>query len=340
MIEARIAGPAAAPLFSTGRNGVQIRRTALNHAAGPAKAHRYSRAFHAMKAAALLRRFAVALCVAVIALSSNAQFVPISDDFSTAGALTGSTPDAGIGTWTAISGTSGSIQVTTGSASLSTSTSESTQLNFAASDQSTGTLYVGFDFVVSASGSISTSDTIQSVAGFRSGTAGTGSYAVGFGVFRPSGNAISFNGGLPSTNTTQVAVGIFTGSFLNASTSSLASWTSALNRGDTYRAVLGFNLDSDTVSLWINPASASASSITLSSVATDPRGIYLRQGSSSTGNLALDNLAVSTNFNTAAPSPPCPNPPPRPRWVARLDFSSRLSCDGAKNPPPFERRMR
>lgn len=234
--------------------------------------------------------------------TSLAQFVSIAEDFSPASAVTGSTPDAGSGNWTNISGTSGAIGISSGAAQLLTTSSEATQLNFATADRSTGTYYVGFSFTVSSTGTINTNDSIQSFFGYRTGTAGSGTYAGGFGVFRPSANAQT-NSSLSSTSSSQVVAGIFTGSSLNASTGTLTSWATLLSRGTTYRAVMGFDLDNDTLKLWINPTSVSSTSITLTGVTANIRAIYLRSGNGSTGDIVLDDIAGSTSFTTAAAIP-------------------------------------
>jgi hypothetical protein len=233
---------------------------------------------------------------------SFGQFTPIADDFSSTSALTGTTPDSGLGIWQNSTGTSGAINTSGGSAKLLTSSDESTQLNFAGSDLSSGTYYLGFDFLVSATGSINTNATIQSIAGFRSGTAMSGSIVASFGVFRPSAAARSFSGS-PETSTSQFVVGIFTGASLNATEDSLTEWSAPLSRGSTYRAVLGLNLETDRLGLWINPTSLTSTYIELTGLTSDARAIFLRAGNSSTGDVDLDNLIVSQDFYTAAAIP-------------------------------------
>ncbi len=230
---------------------------------------------------------------------SFGQFTSIADDFSSISTLTGSTPDSGLSAWQNSTGTSGAIGTSGGSAKLLTTSNESTQLNFASSDLTTGTYYLGFDFSVSATGSISPNDTIQSIAGFRIGTASSGSIVASFGVFRPSGNAQTFSGS-PSTTTSQFVVGIFTGASLNAASSSLTEWAVPLSRGTTFRAVLGLNLDSDRLGLWINPISVTSTYVELTGLTTNARAIFLRAGNASTGDIDLDNLIVSQDFSAAA----------------------------------------
>ena len=240
-------------------------------------------------------------CLLVSALTASAQFTPITDDFSTAGTLVGSTPDSGVGAWTQISSSSPALAVSTGTLGLAASSGESAQLNFATSNLSSGTIYMGWDFTVSASGSISTSDSIQAVAGFRSGTASSGAFELSFGIFRPSAAAQSFSGAT-STTTSQVVVGVFSGTSLNASTNNLMEWSSALNRGAQYRAVLGLDLVNDEARLWIAPASEASTSIALGSTAAI-RGVFFRQGAASHGVVSIDNLVVSQDFASAAAIP-------------------------------------
>ena len=237
---------------------------------------------------------------AVFVADSHAQFTAISDDFSNVGNLSGSTPDSGVGTWTNISG-SGGLSVSSGVLNIASS-GEAAQLNFSSSNLTSGTLYMGFDFTVSSSGTIDTSDSISAIAGFRTGTASGGSNAVSFGDFRPSGSAQTFSN-LADTSTSQVVVGLFTGASENAATSSLTAWATPLSRGTTYRAVIGFDLGNDTASLWIDPTSSSSTSITLTNVTSDARGVFFREGASSHGTLGADNLNVSMDFNTAAAIP-------------------------------------
>ena len=239
-----------------------------------------------------------------IPVSGFAQFTPIADDFSANGLLVGSSPDSGVGTWTQISNTSPSLSVTSGALNLAASSGQSAQLNFAAGNLSAGTIYMGWDFTVATGDSIATGDTIQAIAGFRSGTAASGAFEVSFGVFRPSGSAQAFSGA-PATTTSQVSVGIFTGSSLNAASNDLTEWTSALNRGTQYRAVLGLDLDNDEVRLWIAPASPASPSITIGSTAA-VRGVFFRQGGASHGSVTLDNLTVSQNFGVASAAVPEP----------------------------------
>lgn len=249
----------------------------------------------------------IALLVAP-ALAALAQFAPIADDFSNPGPLVGSTPDSGHGNWSQISSSSPALTVASGTLGLAASSGESAQLNFAPSNLSSGKIYMGWDFTVSENGDISTSSTLQAIAGFRSGTPGSGSFVLSIGVFRPSSVARSFSH-LPSTTTSQVILGLFTGASFNASTSDLAERAIVLTRGVTYRAVLGVDLDTDEARLWINPVSIASSSIVIP-FTENVRGIFFRQGGASHGEISIDNLVVSQDFTTAVTTSASPIPEP------------------------------
>lgn len=242
-----------------------------------------------------------AVALAVLAGPAFAQFTPITENFPTAGSLAGSTPASGVGSWTTISG-SGGLSVSGGALSIAGAAGQSAQVDFASGNLSTGTVYLGFDYTVSASGTISTSDTVSGVVGFRNGPASSGTFALSFGDFRPSA-AAQTNSSLASNTTSQVTAGIFTGSSINATTSTLTAWSSPLTRGTTYRVVLGFDIAANTATLWIDPTSTASTSIVLAGVSADPRGIFVREGSSSHGAVSLDRLYASTSFETASAIP-------------------------------------
>ena len=248
------------------------------------------------------RFFPTAIFVLVMNVpAAFGQFTAITDMFSTAGGLTGTTPSSGVGSWTTISGSSG-LAVASGKLTIAGVGGEASQLNFSSSNLTSGTVYMGFSYSVSSSGTISTSDSISAIAGFRVGTAGSGTYAVGLGDFRPSAAAQTFSS-VPSTSTSQVVLGIFTGSSLNASSSTLTAWPTPINRGATYRVVLGFDLTNNTATLWLNPTSTSSTSVTLSAVSSDARGVFFREGAATHGNISILNLNVSNDFSTAAAIP-------------------------------------
>lgn len=249
-----------------------------------------------------------ALLLIVPSLAAFAQFTPITEDFSTTGPLVGSTPDSGLGDWTRSSGGTPALSTASGALGLAASAGESAQLNFASVNLGGGTIYMGWDFTVSADGSLNTSDSVQAIAGFRSGTPASGSFELSFGVFRPSAAAQTFSG-VPSTTTSQVVAGLFTGTSLNASNTDLAEWAVVLNRGVAYRAVLGVDLDADEARLWINPVSVASSSVAVPFDAA-VRGVFFRQGGASHGEVTIDNLSVSRDFAAAAAFPVSAVPEP------------------------------
>lgn len=253
-----------------------------------------------------IRTFLMVLALGILVprVTSQAQFVALSDDFSAAGPLSGSTPDSGSGNWTTISGTP-AITVSGGSAQLAATGGEASQLNFRSStgDFSTGIFYYGFDLTVATEGTIGTSATLSALTGFREGTATSGSFEAAFGVFRPTTMARN-NSGLPAAGADQVVAGLFIGATFNAETSNLTEWSVALDRGTTYRAVIGLNLDSDTATLWINPTSVASTSIQIGGITDNARGIFLRQGAASHGAVSMDNVILNTDFSTAAVAVP------------------------------------
>ncbi len=241
---------------------------------------------------------ALALALAFVAGPLAAQ--TIVDDFSNAGALVGTTPDTGNGPWTQIGASAASpLAVTGGTLSLAAASGQSAQLNFAAGNLSTGTVYAGITFTVAPGSISSVSGTISTFFGFRSGTAATGDYEIGAGLFRPNGTAQTA-GALPTT-TTQFQVGFGDGvSLANGGT----RWSETGTTGTSYRLVIGWNLDTDSARLWINPTSDVSAFASIGSGLTgEARGIFVRQGAATSGQINLSNLQVSTDFATAAAIP-------------------------------------
>jgi hypothetical protein len=244
--------------------------------------------------------------LSLVPVVGHSELVPIIETFSNAGPVVGSTPDSGSGTWNVISGSSG-LSVADGTLSIAGASGQSAQLDFSSGDLNAGEIYLGFDFTVSSSSTLNTSGSISAIAGFRTGTAGTGTYALGFGDFRPTGAAQDFSG-LPNTSTSQVIVGIFSGSSLNATSSTPAAWETALDRGVTYRAVIGFDLTNDSARLWIDPLATHSTSVEFLGLTADVRGVFVREGAASHGPVTLDNLYVSNDFATAAGTTAVPEP--------------------------------
>ena len=232
------------------------------------------------------------------AVSSYGQ--SIVDDFSTSGNLVGSTPDTGVGTWTQINSTSSSpLSVSGGILTLDAGSGQSAQLNFNSSDISSGTVYAGITFSVASSTISGTSNNISTFFGFRSGTASSGSYELGVGLFRPG--ATAQGAGALDTTTSQFQVGFGDGSSL---TNGGTRWDSVSSTATSYRLVIGWDFTNNTGQLWLDPTSAGSTSITISSGLTETaRGIYVRQGAATSGQIALSNLQVSTDFATAAAIP-------------------------------------
>lgn len=244
--------------------------------------------------------------LSLVPVTGHSESVSIVETFSHAGPLVGTTPDSGSGTWNVITGSSG-LSVADGTLSIAGASGQSAQLDFSSGNLSSGEIYLGFDFTISSSSTLNTSESISAIAGFRTGTAGTGTYALGFGDFRPTGAAQDFSG-LPNTSTSQVIVGIFSSSSLNATSTKLTAWATALDRGVSYRAVIGYDLTNDSARLWIDPLSTDSASVELRDLTADVRGIFVRAGAASHGAVTLDDLYVSTDFATAAGITAVPEP--------------------------------
>jgi len=238
--------------------------------------------------------------------AAHAQFIALFDDFSTAGDLVGTSADSGDVRWAAVQGAGGPT-VSNGALNIDAASGDVAQWNFSDTNITAGTIYLGFNFTVSSAGSLNVSETISAFTGFRTGTPSSGSVVLGFGTFRPNGNAQA-GSSLSSTSTSQVYAGIFAGVTHNAHSAPLAAWTTPLDRGTDYRAVIGFDLSNDLAHLWIDPSSSDSPSITLTGLTGSPRGIFVREGAASHGAILFDNLSVSLDFNTAAGLAAVPEP--------------------------------
>jgi hypothetical protein len=68
--------------------------------------------------------------------------------------------------------------------------------------------------------------------------------------------------------------------------------------------VIGWDLTNNSAQLWLNPTSASSTSITIASGLTGTaQGVYFRQGAATNGLISLSNLQVSSDFATASAVP-------------------------------------
>src|SRR3954465_10232192 len=114
-----------------------------------------------------MKRIIAAVVLSCLANYSDGQ--TLFDNFSTSGTLVGTTADIGVGNWTQIGATTNpAITVAGGTVTLAAGSGQSAQLNFSATDLSSGLIYAGISFSV-ASGSISgTATNLSTFFGFRS----------------------------------------------------------------------------------------------------------------------------------------------------------------------------
>ena len=206
-----------------------------------------------------------------------------SEDFSYGdGALVGN------GAWVNHSGTPGDLAVSGGAVTVNSdgSTSEDAHTIFAGS---TGTVYFGIDFTVSASAPAAGTDT-EYFAHFMAD--GTFNFRGRLDIVAATGGG-DFSVGIASDDSTADAI-----------------WATDLSYGTTYRAVVGYDQDTNIATLWIDAASMASTSI----VGDDDGGpgdaidsFALRQSNSDYDEtIIVDNLTVATTFdeaNTGVPEP-------------------------------------
>lgn len=83
-------------------------------------------------------------------------------------------------------------------------------------------------------------------------------------------------------------------------------WASELTQGQDYRVVIGFDIDNNIASLWINPTTIGDTNVTNNTGTTDPTGLSVfatRVSGTADGEKLLDNLVVSTTFGEVVPEP-------------------------------------
>jgi hypothetical protein len=96
----------------------------------------------------------------------------------------------------------------------------------------------------------------------------------------------------------------------NWSTGNTAEFQQDLSLNTTYHVVVRYDLVAKQTTLWVNPASSASTSVTATDTVAnqvDITAFNLRQGVSSTtgapGVIAIDNLAIGTDFNGVNPVP-------------------------------------
>lgn len=180
--------------------------------------------------------------------------------------------------WTAPTGTLNAVQVGSTGTTLVNGTGNRQDVAHALTRISTGeTYYVGFDVTVSASSNVS----------------GTGTY---FMAFRNNTNYV-----------TRMFVTSATGSNftfgLSGNSDTPTAWGTGLTFGTSYRVVGSYTQGTNVTNLWVNPTSASSTSITSTADAgANINSILLRQDAGIATEL-VSNMVVSTTFDEAAAVP-------------------------------------
>lgn len=200
----------------------------------------------------------------------------------TDGALTSVAPDL----WKLHSGTASQLDVTGGVLNVTGSESEDANRSFTGTGLTSGTLFASFDVTLTALPSTSGGyffhfkDTVDSGAN----TAFIGR------VFAQTANA--------ATDKFRVAVSF------GAGTAVPVQVEKDLDLNTAYRLVIRLNFASTNATLWVNPATESATSDR--AVSTDTRGVGLGMSqvafrqASGIGTLKVDNLLVGTRFADVA----------------------------------------
>jgi hypothetical protein len=230
----------------------------------------------------------IALCSAfLLGLFTSAGRAEIiaADDFSSDGALVGTTPDVG-GIWTAF-GAAGvePIQVTDGAAHVlkAPATRESATIDWGTGLQAGETVYVGFDVTVSPTGFVINDSDL-------------------FGAMDGPGGLLSNFIWLTTHAQGDFTLGLALGNSLEM------AWSDPLTLGQTYRVVQSYDYDSKLGSLWIDPTNESSTSIgnsptTFSSPYEQYSWLQGRERSGNAADIEIENFIVATTFNEAAAVP-------------------------------------
>lgn len=174
--------------------------------------------------------------------------------------------------WTRHSGTEGQIQVSGGKITLTDSQSEDVN-RLIGTTLTTGTVFAGFDFSISAANP--GGDDFEYFANFGNGSSDF--------TARMDINTADANGflvGISHTGTAQ------------------ANWGSTLDYDTVYRAIIGYNRDSGLANLWIGASLESDTSIvTTTSNENNVEGFYFRESNSSVNEtIVVDDLIVGSTF--------------------------------------------
>jgi len=229
-----------------------------------------------------MKKFATILLVSALCAGSAYGNVLFTEGFDYPD---GSLTTVGAPNWVTHGGGAGQIQVSSGSIQLSTLATEDVNRSFGTTITS-GSVYASFQFSVTAS---------------APATGGDYEYFIHFG----DGGTSNFN-----TRTDIVApngVGDYTLGLSSNSGTAQVVWASDLTYGVTYLGVIGYNRDTGSSTLWIDPTSEGSTSISPSGSTSflDIPALYLRQSASSVGEtITLDNIVVGTTFaDVVVPEP-------------------------------------
>ena len=203
------------------------------------------------------------------------------------------------GGWTNHSGTSGDMQVLNEQVVIQHGVpSEDAHISFAGVS---GEIYYGLDFSVSATGTITGTDH-EYFAHFKD----TGfNFSARLDVVAPTGSG-DFTVGIASDDSVADSI-----------------WGTDLAFGTTYRAVVGYNQDTNIAQLWID-ASASTDTSIMGDDQTDPGDVVtqfsLRQSDSDLNEtVTVDNLVVGMTFDDVV------NPIPEPSsGIVLMAFATGL----------------
>lgn len=191
------------------------------------------------------------------------------------------------GNWINHSGTVDSQIVTSGVLSMNDNGTRDYNRSF--TSVTTGSLYAGFDL------------TVSDVDGPTSSSA-TDAYFIHFGQSSATNlvSRVLLNDGT-SANTFKIGITRGTGTGVNTT-----FWGTELTQGQQYRIVMGYDIDNNIATLWVNPTSIGDTNIANSSGTTDPSGLSIiatRVDGTPDGDKLLDNLIVSTTFGEVVPEP-------------------------------------
>ena len=173
------------------------------------------------------------------------------------------------GGWTQNTGTSGTFLVSSGQAIVNHNSSEDVRRSYTAV---LGTVYFAFDF---------------SVDDLGAPHAGTDNEYFAHLAFKTRIDIV------PPTGSGDFSVGLSA-----ASSTAAVVWASDLTYGQTYRLVAGFDQDTGTAQLWIDPVTSTSTSISDTASAAIVDTVDFRQsGSTEDETIRIDDLMVGQAFD-------------------------------------------